>query len=54
MLLSWDMFGSMMKLEVETLMEVKIGGLVTVISAFASMRNLLGVLRFVAGINEWA
>ena len=42
------MFSSMVKAEAENVMEAEIGGLVMVIGAFVAMRNLLGVLDFVA------
>ena len=42
------MFSSMVKAEAENVTEAEIGELVMVIGAFVAMRNLLGVLDFVA------
>ena len=41
---------SMVKSKMENVMEVEIGGLIMVIGAFATMKNLLGVSGFIAAV----
>ena len=47
------MFSSMLKSEVENVMEAEIERLVMVIGAFVAMRNLLGVSGFIAATCKW-